>query len=62
MKFLIFIAFLLSSLTSLCETPSPLASFSPQWNYPMFEKANTAAVANYLNKEEKDTNTKKINL
>lgn len=36
------------------STPSPLAAFSTQWNYPMFEKANTAANANFLNEEEKE--------
>jgi len=41
-------------LTASGATPSPLAAFSSQWNYPMFEKANTAANANFLNEEEKE--------
>lgn len=36
------------------STPSPLAAFSTQWNYPMFEKANTAANANFLNASKND--------
>jgi uncharacterized protein YkwD len=32
---------------------SPLAAYSPAWNNAMYKKANTAAKANYLSKQEK---------
>ena len=52
-KILIIIA-LCFGFSTFGATPSPLAVYSTQWNYPMFEKANTAANVSYLSKEEKE--------
>jgi hypothetical protein len=54
MKLFLFITAICFSLISFGSKPSPLAAYSSQWNYPMFEKANTAADVDYLNNDEKE--------
>jgi hypothetical protein len=54
MKLFIFIISIFISLITFGGKPSPLGAYSSQWNYPMFEKANTAADVDYLNNDEKE--------
>jgi len=54
MKLSLLIFALCFCLITFGGKPSPLAAYSSQWNYPMFEKANTAANVDYLNNDEKE--------
>ena len=54
MKIQFIIITLCFGLNSFGNSPSPLAAYSQQWNLPMFEKANTAANATFLNAAEKE--------
>ena len=54
MKLSILLIALCFCLITFGGKPSPLSAYSSQWNYPMFEKANTAADVDYLNNDEKE--------